>query len=95
MIYAVAPQSQEQCAQTDAFMRADTKRRIKQIVNAIAFINLVDVAEVKSVEEIYGVTEMENHGCPFQLVLNNGRSVVLQVRKETLNKNLWPKYFIF
>ncbi|CAB4381650.1 unnamed protein product [Rhizophagus irregularis] len=78
LIYAVAPQSQEQCAQTDAFMRADTKRRIKQIVNAIAFINLVDVAEVKSVEEIYGVTEMENHGCPFQLVLNNGRSVVLQ-----------------
>jgi hypothetical protein len=88
LIYAVAPQSQEQCAQTDAFMKADIKRRIKQIINAKAFINLIDVAEVKSDEESYGVTEMENHGCPFQLVLNNGRIIVLQVRKKTLNKNL-------
>ncbi|GBB85275.1 hypothetical protein RclHR1_11830006 [Rhizophagus clarus] len=77
LIYAVAPQSQEQCVQTGAFMKADIKRRIKQIKNAVAFINLLEVEEVKS-EEAYGVTEMENHGCPFQLVLNNGMVVVLQ-----------------
>jgi len=64
-------------------MKADTKRRIKQIINAVGFINLVDVAEAKSDEESYGVTELENHGCPFQLVLNNGRIIVLQVRGKT------------
>jgi len=70
-------------------MKADTKRRIKQIINAIAFINLVDVTEVKSVgEKDYEITELENHGCPFQLVLNNGGIVVLQVRNKTWNNNL-------
>ncbi|RIA85001.1 Pleckstrin homology domain-containing protein [Glomus cerebriforme] len=78
LIYAIAPQSQEQCAQTDAFMKADMKRRIKQIINASAFINLIDVVEVKSVVKRYGITELENHGCPFEIVLNNGRTIVLQ-----------------
>lgn len=83
LIYAVAPQSQEEFAQSDTFMKADTKRRLKQIINATAFINLVDVAEVKNIENSYSshkISEIENHGCPFELVLNNGRSVILQVR---------------
>ena len=59
-------------------MKADTKRRAKQIVNAIAFINLVDVAKVRDVENV-NISEMDNHGCPFELILNNGTSVILQV----------------
>ena len=87
MIYAAAPQSQKEFAQTDAFMKADTKRRLKQIVNAIAFINLVDVVEVKDVDLGHDIIELENYGCPFALTLNNGRSVTLQVRHPLFKKD--------
>ncbi|CAI2176254.1 11906_t:CDS:2 [Funneliformis geosporum] len=91
LIYSIAPQPQGQCGQTDNFMKTDAKRRVKQIKNAVGFINLIDVMEVKLADKDHlGIIEVENHERYFDLVLNNGRVITLQTySRQTLDE--WVK----
>ncbi|CAG8520002.1 7697_t:CDS:2 [Funneliformis mosseae] len=92
LIYSVAPLPQGQCGgHIDNFMKADAKRRVKQIKNAIGFINLADVVEVKFADKGHlGIIEVENHERYFDLVLNNGTVITLQTySRQTLDE--WIK----
>ncbi|CAG8616465.1 28246_t:CDS:2, partial [Racocetra persica] len=103
IMYAVAPhiQGHENAA---AFIKADVKRRVKQIFNAYGFINLVDVKEVRplindnnedtceneNVGDKSKERKYEGKGCPFELVMLNGMTIVLEAYSKTTMKE-WVK----
>ncbi|CAG8631791.1 11973_t:CDS:2, partial [Cetraspora pellucida] len=102
LIYAVAPhvQGQEHSA---AFIKADIKRRAKQILNAYGFINLIDIAEVKplindnedtceneNLEDKSKERKSEGKGCPFELVMSNGMTIILEAYSKITMKE-WVK----
>ncbi|CAG8553080.1 7854_t:CDS:2 [Cetraspora pellucida] len=103
LIYAVAPhvQGQEHSA---AFIKADIKRRAKQILNAYGFINLIDIVEVKPLindnnegtcenenfEDISKEHKSEGKGCPFELVMSNGMTIILEAYSKITMKE-WVK----
>ncbi|RIB14956.1 Pleckstrin homology domain-containing protein [Gigaspora rosea] len=99
LIYAVSPHAQGP-QYVDAFLKANSKRRIKQIINAYGFINLIDVKEVRPLTDDNGEDACENDhaedqskelksegkGCPFELVMMNGMSIVLEAYSKTTMK---------
>ncbi|CAG8606842.1 497_t:CDS:2 [Acaulospora morrowiae] len=89
LIYAIAPQIQGQVEENGTFMKADLKRRYKQVVSAIGFINLIEVVEVrphrndnngdhKYAEGEGRERETQGKGSPFELVMKNNKIIVLQ-----------------
>ncbi|CAG8573882.1 14357_t:CDS:2, partial [Dentiscutata heterogama] len=103
LIYAVSPHVQEP-EHAAAFIKADNKRRVKQIINAYGFINLIDVKEVRSlmdddnendcendhIEDQSQERELEKKGCPFEVVMINGMTIVLEAYSKTTMKQ-WVK----
>ncbi|CAG8666706.1 18693_t:CDS:2, partial [Racocetra fulgida] len=91
IMYAVSPhiQGNDNAA---AFIKADVKRRVKQILNAYGFINLIDAIEVRPLINDNNEDTCENDnlgdkskerkyegkGCPFELVMSNGMTIVLE-----------------
>jgi len=76
-------------------MNSDMKRKAKQILCAKGFIDLVDVVEIKSLDDDLEKDENEVNdegGCPFQLIMKNNKVISLKVRK-VFRK--FQNYFIF
>ncbi|CAG8437613.1 6230_t:CDS:2 [Acaulospora colombiana] len=104
LIYAIAPQIQGQTEGNSSFIRADLKRRFRQVINATGFVNLTDVMEVRrhtsgngyDHEHVEGGNcehEAQGKGTPFEIVMKNNLIIVLQAySRETSDE--WIKRLI-
>jgi hypothetical protein len=89
LIYAISPYIQDKIVgDNDTFIKSDMKRKVKQILHAKGFIDLIEIVEIKCLKND-GKTEenleenldeeVEEGGSLFQLLLKNGGIVSLKV----------------
>ncbi|RIA97755.1 Pleckstrin homology domain-containing protein [Glomus cerebriforme] len=100
LIYAISPFIQDKIiGENNTFMKSDMKRRIKQLLCAIGFIDLIEIVEIKclkndgTIEENLEEENLEEEeqvndgeGCPFQLLLKNGGIVTLKAYSKQTRK---------